>query len=148
MSDTYIRVFPADPSFAPDQDARERALSLVAKLFPRAAEVKENVSDHPVFIDAGGNWGGVECPRCGHDLGDWWRNAMNRAWETKFSDLHVKTPCCALGTALNELHYGWPVGFGRYYIGVLYPGRELDDSELQELGVALGTPVKQLWARY
>ena len=148
MSDTYLRVFPADPNYAPEQVARERALKFTTKLFPGAVEIKEKLSDHTVFIDPGGNWEGVECPQCAQDLGDWWSSAMDRAWDSKFSDLRVKTPCCGLETALNELHYRWPVGFGRYYISVLYPEHDLDKAELHQLGIAFGARVKQLYAHY
>jgi hypothetical protein len=44
------------------------------------------------FVDAGGNWSGVQCPHCLADLeafenGQWWQNRMTESYEgTHFAD--------------------------------------------------------------
>ena len=146
MSDTFLRIFPADPNFVPDPDRRRQAIELVSRAIVRRDEVTDELSEQVRFIDAGGNWEGVRCPNCGHDLDDWWSGAMDRAWESRFADLFVETPCCAKPVSLNQLEYGWPVGFARYSIEVRNPEHDLSDADLRQIQTALGTELRMVWA--
>lgn len=147
MSTLYLCLFPADPYFAPDEGQRERALSQLTEFVLLAGKIEEESSDHPVFVHPGGNWEGVECPRCGRDLDDWWPETTRRAKDTQFSDLRVRTPCCGLETTLNDLHYRWPSGFARYVLSARDPRRDPTVADLHEFEITLGTPIKKLWRR-
>jgi hypothetical protein len=147
MSTLYLCLFPSDPYFAPDDEQRKRAVSQLADFVLLAGELEEELSDHPEFVDPGGNWEGVECPRCRRDLDDWWPDTMRRAKDSKFEDLRVRTPCCALDTTLNDLHYRWPAGFARYVLSARDPRRDPSESDLHELEITLGTAIKRLWRR-
>ncbi|MER7555651.1 hypothetical protein ABTZ46_01840 [Nocardioides sp. NPDC126508] len=66
-------------------------------------------------------------------------------------DLDVVLPCCGATSSLNELAYGWAMGFARFEIGVLNGTRaryELDESELRQVGELLGHPIRQILAHY
>ena len=122
------------------------------------------------FIDNGGNWQEVRCPRCKAVLADdWWTQAMDRAHGTKFAELSVKLPCCGWDSNLNDLEYDWPAGFARFSISVKNPVRidqssvvqidekvarmnftmlDPDENLLARVGAALGCPVRKVRAHY
>ena len=74
---------------------------------------------------------------------------MARADSTKFIDLAVTTPCCALLSSLNDLVYDWPAGFARAELSALNPQRGwLDQAKLAQVASVLGHPLKQVMAHY
>lgn len=112
MSDTFLRIFAVDPAWAPDRRTSELAVALVRDALRWADDVSASHGEHPVFLDAGGNFESVRCPACGALLPiDWWHDAMDCAYEACFEELGVVVPCCGSGTDLNDLDYHWPQGF-------------------------------------
>src|SRR4051812_24905186 len=75
-----------------------------------------SVIERVKFVDAGGNWEGVRCSACGADVGEWWSNAMDVAFASQFTSLAARAPCCSADANLNDLQYGWAVGFGRFVL--------------------------------
>src|SRR2546425_304972 len=76
------------------------------------------------FVDCGGNFETVTCPRCGQDLGEWWSVAMEVGHAQQFRDLRTTLPCCGLRTSFNDLRYAMPAGFGRCVLEVQNPSIE------------------------
>jgi hypothetical protein len=113
VSDNWMIIIPIDPSAVPSADRAMATWHLLVTFVPEAA-ARWEVSEHPVFVDAGANWEGVKCKSCGTPLDDWWRLAVSDAYDQSlFDDLSVRTPCCGCTTSLNDLDYRWPVGFAR-----------------------------------
>ena len=149
MSDTYLRIIPADPTCVPSALARERALDVIRRAVPFADDLSHRVTDDVRFVDCGENFETVRCHACGADVGEWWSMAMEVGHEQQFKDLRVTTPCCALHTTLNDLRYSWPAGFARYTLEVLNPNiTELSHGVVRRLENALHAPVRVIWATF
>ena len=114
MSEHFITLIPADPHFIPADKAFNEARELFAKFLATADEIESGISDEVQFIDQGENFERVSCPKCGTEIPtDWWQQAMDKSYESRFRHLEVTTPCCAYATSLNNLDYRWPAGFAR-----------------------------------
>jgi hypothetical protein len=149
VSDTILKLIPADPFFIPDENAQQAALDLLTAWLPSADLVNGTASDEVNFVDPGMNLGQVICPACGAplDMGDW-QAFMDSAFAIQFTDLTVRMPCCGAVGSLNDLHYDWPAGFARYVLESLNPNADLDDAQLDELAQILGCPLRKIWAAY
>ena len=73
-----------------------------------------------------------------------WQARMGLAYETRFTDLSIVTPCCNKPSSLNDLKYQGPAGFARYVLAVIDPPAEVDAEVLSELERVLGTKVKTI----
>ena len=147
MSATYLRYVPKIPSFEPD-----RAAATKAEEFARHAIAAESVTSRLAasveFVDAGENWEGVRCSKCGADAEAWWGDAMSLAAEHGFKDLIVRAGCCGTQVGFDELHCGWPVAFGRFVLEAANPTMSgLSEEQLNELGTLLGCPVREINCR-
>ena len=106
-------IIPTDSSAVPTAEQCTASLHLLVTFLPDVT-ARWEFSEHPVFIDAGSNWDGVRCRSCGTPLDDWWRIAVSDAYDrSHFEDLSAETPCCGSTTSLNDLDFGWQVGFAR-----------------------------------
>jgi hypothetical protein len=142
MSDHYLVVVPADPYFVPDETRQQAAWHTITTAV-RDATTTIEISDHPVLVDAGGNWEGVRCPRCGTALGDgWWAEQVSESYRTSFADLAVTTPCCEAQTSLNELDYPWQVSFARFRLVVANPTAGVPPGLVEHLSQILDAPVR------
>jgi hypothetical protein len=149
VSDTILRLIPDDPSRVPSAAARAAATGVLSRALSQAEGISCQVSDKVRFVDCGDNFESVSCPRCGTDVGEWWTLAMEVAHEQHFADLRVMTPCCEALVSLNDLSYGWPVGFARYTLEVLNPGvGSLPERIRQRLEELLGSRLREIWAHY
>jgi hypothetical protein len=149
VSDTYLRIIPADPTCVPSALARERAIDVVRRAVPLADDVTSVVTDNVRFVDCGENFETVRCSACGADVGEWWSMAMEMGHEQEFQDLRVTTPCCGLHTTLNDLLYSWPAGFARYTLEVLNPNvAQLSPAVQRRVEAALRAPVRVIWAQF
>jgi hypothetical protein len=149
MSDTILRLIPDEPTRVPRASAREAATGVLMRALSQAEDITSQVSDRVRFVDCGDNFESVRCPRCGTDVGEWWTLAMEVAHEQQFADLRVMTPCCQAVVSLNDLVYGWPVGFARYTLDVLNPGvGSLPERVHQRLEEVLGSRIREIWAHY
>jgi hypothetical protein len=149
MPDTFLRLIPCEPACVPPASARERAQEVLRRALPYADDLAWRVNREVQFIDCGGNFETVTCPRCGHDLGEWWSVAMEAGHEQQFRDLRATTPCCHLRTTLNDLIYTMPAGFGRCVLEVQNPTIEvLPDQTRRRIEQSLGCQVRVIWAYY
>lgn len=150
MSDDWLRLIPADPSWTPSPERAERAVAKLFSLAPDADRVEAEVYEEVTFIDQGSNFERLNCPACRAELTmEWWTERMDEAAVSSFSQLEATTPCCATATTLNEVSYDWPAGFARVEISALNPRRSwLDETELGQVADALGHPLRQVMAHY
>jgi hypothetical protein len=149
VADTFLRIIPAEPTYVPSALARERALGVLRRAAPLADDIAAQVTSDVRFVDCGGNFETVSCPRCAADLGEWWSEVMEIGHGQGFQDLRVTVPCCGNQTSLNDLVYSWPAGFARYMLEALNPGiGTVPDTLVQRLEDALGAAVRVIWADY
>lgn len=149
MSDDYLRFIPTDPDYSPPFVVDQRARQLLASFIPQLAEITINRYETIQFIDAGSNWGPIYCPGCGAILADEaWACLVDKASVTQFTNLSVLTPCCGISTSLNELRYGWPVGFARFVLSSRDPGADVSQQQHHLLESVLGCHLRKIWAHY
>lgn len=149
-------VFPAEPSWVPNVAAADAAVRVFRQMVPFASfvsgegQIEARTTPYVEFVDAGGLFEAIRCPDCHTELTiPWWHEQMDAQYsDTGFHLVPVSTPCCGAVTTLNDLAYEWPMGFARWTISALYPGRDLlTAAELAQLGSALGHPVRQTYRR-
>ena len=148
MSENILRIIPTEPGFRPSDDAARALIDRVRQIAPDARDVEIVDSSDVTFVDAGANFETVSCSVCGVSLDlDWWSEQMSVAWDTRFEELDVVTPCCNSTRTLNELDYQWPQGFARWFVTVHDPNRgPIDQSEIDSLRFALGHELRVIWA--
>jgi hypothetical protein len=149
MSDTFLRLVPIDPEYRVGREELRKASAILASFLPQAKEVTFEIMEKVSFIDPGQNLDRILCPTCGHevDMG-WWGNAMDAAYQTGFADLLVKMPCCGATISLNDLHYNWPAGFGRFVLEARNPRERLKEQQLKWLEAVLGCELREILAHY
>ena len=147
MSDNWLMFIPADPEWLPSKAAADKAVALLRTFVPEAyGEVSARFAERPEFHSGGANWSGVNCPKCETDVGDWWKDAMDRAWASEFRNLTVTVPCCGHSTTLNDLKYVWPAGFSRFVLEAMNPNIAQTTPEQDlELSEALGLELRKIW---
>lgn len=146
MSDNYLRLIPHDPYWLPSAEVVITSLSTLRRFVPAAENVSAESENQVKFFDAGENSRNIACPSCGNNLQDWWGDAMNEAWKSKFENLAVVTPCCYTSTSLNDLVYTWPMAFGRFALVAANPGvASLASEQLKEIDLAIGSHLKVVW---
>lgn len=149
MSDNYEHFIPVDPKFVPDYAARERMRVLLKGFFPKSDDVDLVVHDSVEIVLAMENFERVLCPRCDTEIDmDWWVSAVDAAYETRFENLSIVTPCCGSEVSLNDLTYDWPQGFATFCASVRNCDREpVSDEEVRQLEAAAGCPLRVVFAR-
>jgi hypothetical protein len=150
MSDHFITVIPTDPYFVASADALRKAQELLSTVLASAEQIEMHTSDEVAFVDQGGNFERISCPRCRKELTTlWWQDAMDKSHESGFQRLDIITPCCAFSTSLNDLEYRWPAGFARCWVRAREPrNKELSPHQLAQLEDILGTTLRQIWTHY
>lgn len=150
MSEHFITLIPADPYFTPADGAFNKARELFAAFLATAEDTEGRIGDEVQFVDQGENFERVSCPKCGSELSiDWWQQAMNKSYESRFQHLEVITPCCGHNTSLNDLDYRWPAGFARCYLRARGPQqKEVPPEQIKELEQVIGTTLRQIWSHY
>lgn len=149
-SGRQLKIISVSPNFSPTKDQQRKAMSFINSVFPDN-EIKSQLDDEVSFIDPGGTFETVNCNLCGQPIEmDDWQTAMDKSYETKFSDLSFQTPCCDKPSNLNSLAYEAPSGFAKYSIVVINPDREKTDliKISRGLGEILGSEVRFIWAEY
>jgi hypothetical protein len=148
MSDTILRVIPAEPDFIPNAAAQQMALALFSSFVAKADSVQCLAEDDIRFIDPGENWESVSCPACGTDLSGWWQEAADVAYQNGFNDLTVTVPCCGATGSLNDLIYAPPAGFARFILEAVNPVNEVSDAQIGMLAATVGCQLRKVVARY
>jgi hypothetical protein len=149
VSEDHLILIPTDPYWQPGRDAADRAAAALAALLPDdriGGAVEVCRCDTVAVVDCGANLERISCPRCGAGIAvGWWAEAVSERADGDFSTLDVTVPCCGARTSLDELAYDWPMGFARFRIEVVEPGRGwLTGPELASVADALGHPVRQV----
>lgn len=148
MSDTILKIIPANPFFGPDDAQQGAARDLFATAFPEA-EIELSCTPNVEFVDQGENFESVSCNLCGEQLDiDHWHEAMDAAYATQFDKLDFVTPCCSVTASLNALRYEWPAGFAKFQLSVQNPRSALSDQDLKHLEDVRGTALRVIWAHY
>ena len=149
MSVDYLRFIPTDPAYNPPLAGEQQARQLLASFVSKSAEITSDRYDTIQFVDAGSNWEPVHCPFCETILGnEAWGNLVDQAYETQFANLDAMMPCCGRIASLNDLHYGWPVGFARFILQVREPDADVNEKQLSLLADVLGCHIRKIWAHY
>lgn len=148
MSDNWLLLVPADPTFQPAEAAANAACDMFRSFVPQAEDVSIRFSENIIFFDPGANFERVSCPRCKSEVTDWWADAMDVAAASDFSDLLATTPCCQTKISLDELSYEAPAAFGRFALSALNPNiAELAELQRVELSSQLGCGLHVVWQR-
>lgn len=147
MSDSIVRVIPSDPFVMIPSILLEK-VSIYLKKHINCDSVSFKEYEHPEFIDCGGNLDIITFPLCGTIISfDWWRKAMNNAYNSLFTDLKTITPCCNKSTTLNDLNYSFKCGFAKCSIEIHNPSN-IDNVIIQEVQEILGTAITIIYAHY
>jgi hypothetical protein len=147
MSDNWLTFVPCDPNFQASQEAIAVALSLLRQFAPTTEEITARGDGSVDFYHAGANAETISCPSCAANLRECWIAAMDEAWQSRFEDLSVVTPCCQTATSLNDLNYDAPMAFGRFALELFNPRTKIEDEQQKQLEQILGTPLKEVWRR-
>jgi hypothetical protein len=151
MSDHYLIVIPADPTFVPTAAAQQAAARLAEAAFPDADEITLHPSERVEFVYALGNCEAPACPLCGADLETWFWPALDRWAESgDAAGLAVTLPCCGRPGSLNDLAYpgGFPQGFARFQLSAMNPKvGAVGPDQLRAFGNALGCDVRVVYRR-
>jgi hypothetical protein len=157
VSDTFLRLFAADPDHVPDAVTARRAKNAAEHLFPLSDEVQVEIYSRVTLIDCGENLTRVLCPRCGAEHSfQWWAEQMEilahgEMWDSVDVDATMTVPCCGRAVTLRSLGYDWPMGVARFTVDVRNPEPWPDDDPqvtAKALGDALGIAMCGLWAHY
>ena len=140
MSESWSILVPVDPSFVPSEDQQQKSWHTFVTYVPEAV-ARWEIDEHPCFVDAGGNWSGVSCPRCGAALDEWWSHAVDTAYKSQFEDLQVTVPCCGTLQSLNDLDYRWAVAFARSRL-VVEGSPEIPSGVIDRIEGHLGRPLR------
>lgn len=148
MSDRIIKIIPCDPLYIPPAENQLQAEAAIRSSFPDADAIAIATTESVQFVDAGENWGEIRCPSCDALMDEeWWSNAMDKAYEGNFLNLEVAPHCCGTKVSLNKLKYEFPVGFSRFSIEALNPGKsKLEDDTLKNVEAILGCELKVISA--
>ena len=148
MSDSIVKVIPADPDFRVSQEKADEIVRYLASVM-EADHIGGSCFDTPMFVDCGGNLEEIICPVCGASLDfGWWGEEMERSGETGFQDRAVQLPCCGEMSALDKLCYQLPCGFACVQFEIHGPNNEPDESCLEQIRTIIGSPVQVIVAHY
>jgi hypothetical protein len=139
------------PDNMPDADTYKIAQAMLATAFPHASKVTVVVTDEVGVIDPGANLDDeIRCPMCDSEIDrTWWLAAMDKAAQTKFTQLDYIVPCCGCNLSLNNLNYRWGLGFSRFALEVRdYDASALPEDTRRQLEELLGCELKIIWAHY
>ena len=149
MSVNYLRLIPTDPTYAPPLTKDQQAEQLLAVFVPKSTEITSHRYENIQFVDAGSNWEAIHCPGCRAILeDDTWKDLVDQASVTHFVNLSLVMPCCGVISSLNDLSYGWPVGFARFVLQARDPDGQLNGEQLRLLERILGCRLRTIWTHY
>lgn len=148
MSSTILKIIPTDATYLPDKAKQDEAKDFLSKAY-RSGKINFINYDRIEFVDQGENFESVSCNLCGQNLEiEKWHEAMNKAYESQFSNLRFIVPCCNENISLNDLTYYLPAGFAKFIISISDPQKNVEEKDLNELSGLLQTPLKIIWAHY
>ena len=148
MSMTLLKIIPIDTGLVPDHACQQQALQFLINHYPKR-KIEIVITEEIEFIDPGGNFGTVRCNLCDVPItDDEWAEAMDGAYETKFTDLNFVTACCKQITSLKDLDYEVPIGFSTFAIVVEDANQDMSAKQVSDLETILQTKLNFIIARY
>jgi hypothetical protein len=147
VSNNWLIFVPCDPQFHPREEDIAVALNYLRELAPRANDITVESDGSVNLFHAGSNFETVSCPTCGAKISrEGWIAALEEAWESRFEDLSIITPCCSSDTSLNDLNYDMPMAFGRFALELSNRRiGHIPDVQRKRLEQILKTPLKIVW---
>jgi hypothetical protein len=159
MSDTVVKVIPADSRHVPPVAVRQPALDLLISLAPKCEDPGIRVHRKVQYVDAGEYEEGATCPGCGQHLtfnyfveedkaADWYRDIVHRT-ERHAQGVQTEMPCCGAEVPFEQVRFD-NSGFAKFELVVSNPGipYPLPDEAMRQLEAVVGCPLRQVWARY
>ena len=158
MSDSYLRIIPADENLVPSDEVVAQGLEVVAPAFAGADEILTKRYAQPVFIDPGAHLQAAVCPACGVRLllrepgssarAAWWAPLANELAQRGAGDVRASLPCCRKLVPFSRLRFEPAAGVASFEISVMNPPLPSLPLEAQEqLEAVLGCPVRYVWAQ-
>lgn len=149
-SGNQLKIIPTEPNYEPSTEQQKEAIRYLASKFSKN-ELRSILTNKIEFIDCGENFESVSCNHCEQTIEiENWQEAMDKAYQTSFSDLTFLPPCCHKRTSLNDLEYDMPSGFSKYVIELIDP--EIKDNQKTDLTKNLkeiiGQDIELIWAHY
>lgn len=150
MSENILKLIPSDEKYIPEQVLQKKAQEQLDHwMLDDKVIVETEVFDEIAFIDSGQNFESIFCPICSQALDDnWWQQKMDEAYQSKFNNLDLTTPCCRSKTSLNHLVYKYPCGFARYVLAAHSPQIDITEDQVEILGGILNTELRKIQTRY
>ncbi|HEY8597562.1 MAG TPA: hypothetical protein VIL85_03970 [Thermomicrobiales bacterium] len=159
MSDRSICLFSLDPTYIPSEAAQEEAKALLRDLVPARhpaatrgeriiTEVTTQVTAQIDLIHPMENLDRISCHLCGTELDfAWWYDEVAKIYtpETGFTAFEITVPCCVATCSVRDLDYVYPVGFARFQLLALRPGRDLADAEVATFERILGCALRKTY---
>ena len=150
MSTQILSIVPTSATFVPHKGAQAEAIRFLRSIISDAREIKLWESSNPQFIYPHEYFKQVKCPACHTEITDWWFDAVDKAYKSKFEDLAITTPCCRTLTTLNHVEFIGEAAFAQFALEiydaeVAYQG--LSPNEVAELESILNCPIKQVITR-
>jgi hypothetical protein len=149
MSDNKLKLISTVPEYIPDEVWLSKAIKLINMFSLSPGKITVENSEDIRFIDQGTNLVRINCPLCNKEIFiNWWQDQMDIAYQDKFRNIFIETPCCGMTISLNELNYYWPAGFAKFSIEILNPSNDINDLNLKLLESELKTELRKIWAHY
>jgi hypothetical protein len=148
MSDNFMILIPADPTFVPDLAAQTIARARLLEIAP-GADVSVEVRKNVTIFHCVEHFSRILCPSCRSEISvEWWREKMDDDYDDGFKLAQYLTPCCGTAHTLHELVYEGTQGFGRFSMTATNAGIEpLDDKYRKEFEEILGIPLRVIYVR-
>ena len=147
VSETYLQLISTQPDFVPTEAARARVVAFVKEAVPHAT-VEAEVTEEPLFINAGQLFEGIRCPACDDELStDWWHDAMDVAWPDRLLTAEFQPPCCGAPVKLNDLAFDPPQGYAKFSVGVFGETWSVAEDLRRGVELILQAPVRIVWHR-
>lgn len=145
---TVLKIISTNPSYVPNKIQVNNAKYFLAKIYIKH-QIEFITTDTIEFIDQGQNFDSVSCNLCRRNMEiEFWQNAMDEAYQKRFTDLTIVTPCCHKKTSLNDLNYHSAAGFAKFTMSISDAENELSEKDFKELQDILGVPLRNIWAHY
>ncbi len=159
MSDTVVKLVPADPRHVPPPPTHRPALDLLVQFALECEDPNVRTYHTLQYVDAGEYEEGASCPRCGHHLTfdwapeheaemDWYREIVHET-EERVEGVRTIMPCCGAEVLFEEVRFD-SSGFAKFELVISNPAvpYPLPAEAMRQLELVLGCPLLQVWAKY
>ena len=124
-----IYIIPSDPKVSFNRNDAANLIQMLAIRFPDK-EIAACLGSEISFVDCGEGLEKINCPNCNKEIPmEFWQKEMEKAYQNKFSNLNITTPCCGKISNLNNLKYTRDCCFAKFILSIQDP----DESVLNEV---------------